>query len=173
MALSLRDLSTAKTKSQEALSLAGDQYPDTVVEARLVLGLTQALAGAASEGRKTCEEADKLAALSNDPWLISRSALALADAALMSNDAASALATALRAQESVARIEDQESEWRAWLIAALASQRAGDKAKAQEYSGRASELLSTLEQKWGSEAYNSYLKRPDIQYARKRLSEIR
>jgi serine/threonine protein kinase/Tfp pilus assembly protein PilF len=173
MALSERHLDDAKAKSQEALALAGTQYQDTAIQARLVLGLVQVFSGAAREGRKSCEEANRMAATSGDPWLISKSALTLAEATLESGDGASALTDALRAQESVARIGDQESEWRAWLVAALASQLTNDQAKAREYAAHASELLSTLEQKWGSAHFNSYLARPDIQYSRKRLSEIR
>jgi tetratricopeptide (TPR) repeat protein len=173
MALSERDLPRAKAKGQEALDLAGTEYHDTAIQARLVLGLVQVLTGAAREGRKTCEEADRMAAQTGDPWIISRSALALSEAMLESGDAASALTNALRAQESIARIGDQESEWRAWLVAALSSKRTRDQSKAQEYSAHAAELLSTLEQKWGTDSFNSYIARPDIQYARKRLSEIR
>jgi tetratricopeptide (TPR) repeat protein len=173
MALSERDLVKARAASQKALALAGTEYHDTAIEARLVLGLVQVLSGAPQEGRKTCEEADKMAGLTGDPWLISRSALALAEASLESGDAASALTHALRAQEVIARIGDQEAEWRAWLVAALASGRTNDQAKAREYAEHANGLLATLEQKWGTDSFNSYLARPDIQYARKRLSEIR
>ncbi|HEX8143520.1 MAG TPA: tetratricopeptide repeat protein [Pyrinomonadaceae bacterium] len=173
MALSERRLTEARTRSQEALALSGTQYSDMAILAKLVLGLVQVFSGAASEGKKTCEEADARARSLGDPWLISRASLALAEAMLESGDEEDALATALRAQETVARFGDQESEWRALLIAALASQRKGDRTKALEYSSHATELLSKLEQKWGTEAFNGYLSRPDIQYSRRRLGELR
>jgi len=56
----------------------------------------------------------------------------------------------------------QESEWRAWLLAALASQRIGDKAAAQEQLTHAKDTLAQLQQKWGSASFESYLTRPDV-----------
>jgi tetratricopeptide (TPR) repeat protein/tRNA A-37 threonylcarbamoyl transferase component Bud32 len=173
MALSERHLSEAKMKGQEALTLAGTQYQDTAIQAKVVLCLAQLFSGAARAGKSACEESAAMAAQSGDPWLTSKATLALAEVILESGDIQNALTLALRAQESTARLGDQEAEWRAWLTVALASRRTGDQTKASECSSHATELLSRLEQKWGAEVYNSYLARPDIQYARKRLSEIR
>ena len=114
-----------------------------------------------------------MAVRAGDQWLVSRSTLVLAETMLESGDAPSALTTAFRAQESFARTGDQESEWRAWLIAARASQRTGDQTKAREYASHAAGLLANLEQKWGTEAFNGYLARPDIKDSQKRLGEIR
>jgi tetratricopeptide (TPR) repeat protein/tRNA A-37 threonylcarbamoyl transferase component Bud32 len=173
MALSERHLPEARTKGRDALNLAGTQYQDTAIQAKVVLCLAQLFSGAARAGKSSCEEAAAMAAQSGDPWLSSKATLALAEAILESGDIQNALTAALRAQDSTARLGDEEAEWRAWLVAALASRRTGDQPKAHEYSSHAAELLSRLEQKWGAEVYNSYLARPDIQYARKRLGEIR
>jgi serine/threonine protein kinase/tetratricopeptide (TPR) repeat protein len=173
MALSERHLPEARKKGQEALDLAGTQYQDTAIQARVVLCLAQLFSGATGVSKSSCEESAALAARSGDPWLNSKATLALAETILENGDIQNGLTAALRAQESTARLGDQEAEWRAWLIAALASRRTGDPAKAHEYSTHAAELLAKLEQKWGAEIYNGYLARPDIQYARKRLSEIR
>ncbi|MGB7921859.1 MAG: hypothetical protein WCF57_01310, partial [Pyrinomonadaceae bacterium] len=66
----------------------------------------------------------------------------------------------------------QDSEWRALLTAARASQRAGQPEAARAYASRAADLLSNLQQKWGVEAYDSYSARPDVQYLRKQLGEL-
>ena len=106
-----------------------------------------------------------------NPWLVSKAQLALAEALLENGETQTALATALQAQESFTRSGQAESEWRAWLLAARATRRNGDQAKAQEQATRAADLLSQLQQKWGDENYKTYFARPDIQNLRKQLSE--
>ena len=171
MALSERHFPEAKAKSQQALALAGTQYKDVVVQAKCTLGLAQAFSGAAREGRLLCDEAVEMAARSGDPWLLSKALLALAWVMLESGDTQGALTTAIRAQESFARKGQQDSQWRAWLIAARASRKMGDETKAREYASHANTLLLNLQQKWGTEVYNNYLARPDVQYLRKQLGE--
>ncbi len=172
MWLSERRLTEARAMAQKALSLAGTLYQDTTIRAQLVLSTTQVYSGAAREGRKSSEESLAMAVRTGDQWLVSRSTLVLAETMLESGDAPSALTTAFRAQESFARTGDQESEWRAWFIAARASQRTGDQTKAREYASHAAGLLANLEQKWGTEAFNGYLARPDIKDSHKRLGRI-
>jgi tetratricopeptide (TPR) repeat protein len=171
MALSQRAFTTAIEKAKQSLSSAGTQYPDIAVSAKRVLGTAQALSGARQEGKAACEEAVEMAKQSGDPWQMRITLLALAHAALERNDAQEALRVALQLQESFARSGQRESEWRAWLIAARASKRTGDEAKAQEYAARASELLMSLQQKWGDEKYGTYLTRADVQWGRKQLGE--
>ena len=86
--------------------------------------------------------------------------------------AAYANATAMQAQESFARAGHQESEWRAWLLAARACQRAGDGSKVREYASRADASLSNLKKTWRLEAANGYIKRPDIQESHKHLRQL-
>ena len=171
MALSGRRFSEAAAKSQQALALAGTQFKDNTILAKFTLGLARVFSGAAREGRQSCEEAVAMATRTGDPWLLSKSQLALAEAVLESGDAQDALSNALGAKEAFARSGQQDSEWRAWLIAARASHRAGDVTKAREYASHAADLLSDLQQRWGAENYNTYLMRPDIQYCRRQLNE--
>jgi hypothetical protein len=81
------------------------------------------------------------------------------------------LTRTLEVVDSFARSGQQASEWRAWLIAARASRNLHDAEHARAYAEKASAALSTLEQKWGADVYNSYLARPDVEYYRKQLNE--
>jgi hypothetical protein len=91
---------------------------------------------------------------------------------LLGNDAPRALATALQAQALFAQAGQQDSEWRAWLIAARASLLEGNQSKVQEYASRAGSQCAGLQQKWGAETYDGYLHRPDIQAYRKQIAQI-
>jgi serine/threonine protein kinase/Flp pilus assembly protein TadD len=169
--LSQRLFAEAKEKSRNALALAGAQYRESTIEAKRILGLALGLSGSAREGRQWCEEALEMATVSKNPWLIARAKLALSEVMLEDNDPQGALTSAREAGESFARTGQAASEWRAWLVAARASLRLKDEAKAREYAASSSRALSSLEEKWGTEVYNRYLTRPDVQHFRKRLNE--
>ncbi|MDT4896344.1 MAG: eukaryotic-like serine/threonine-protein kinase [Acidobacteriota bacterium] len=171
MALSERNFKEARARAKQALDLAGNQQ-GVSIEAKYTLGLASALSGAKPEGKQLCDEAVDAATRESDPRLLSGAQLALAQVLLETGETQGALETALRAQESFARTGQQDSEWRAWLVAATASRSAGDRAKAQEYGARAATVLLDIKQKWGDEAFNNYLKRPDVQYSRKQLDEM-
>ena len=160
--LSQRKFPEAIAFSNEALTMAGTQYPDVVIEAKSVLGLAKALSGNAGEGAKLCEEAEKMAASSGDFLLQSRALLYRAESALLRNDAQTALDLATQAQARFAQGEQHESEWRAWLIASRASDKLGDKSKAQEQFTNAMNARSKLEQLWGADSFKQYSLRPDI-----------
>jgi serine/threonine protein kinase/Tfp pilus assembly protein PilF len=171
MALSQRNFQEAKARGKQALELAGGQQ-DIAVEARYTLGLANALSGAKPEGKQLCDEAVATATRASNPRLLSGAQLALAQALLEAGDASGALETALRAQTSFARTGQQDSEWRALLIAAVASRSAGDEAKARDYGERAAAVLLAIQQKWGDAIYDKYVKRPDVQYLRQQLDEM-
>ena len=92
---------------------------------------------------------------------------------LLSKDGSAALQTALEAQKIFGQSGQKDSEWRALLIAARASDLAGDKSSALDYAARAETACNALQQIWGDDSYGSYLRRPDIQMYRKQLSQIR
>jgi len=62
-----------------------------------------------------------------------------------------------------------ESQWRAYLIAALADERLGETAKAVQQRQQAKNILQELEKQWGSDAFRGYTSRPDIQIYSKEL----
>jgi tetratricopeptide (TPR) repeat protein/predicted Ser/Thr protein kinase len=172
MELSEGHLRECEVKSRQALDLAGAEYLDVTVLAKQTLGLAQARSGAARAGMHEEREAIRIASATADPQLLSGALLASAEAVLDSGATRQALDTAQRAQESFARYGKQDSVWRAWLIAALASQRLGNGTGAREYASYAHAQLSGLEQKWGSENYRGYLSRPDIMHLRTQLDQL-
>ena len=108
----------------------------------------------------------------NAPQLISSALLALAEVLLIANDSKGALENALEAQKMLGQSGQQDSEWRALLIAALTSDLMADKSAAQDYATQADSLCAGLEKKWGKEAYEGYLRRPDIQKYRNQNEQI-
>ena len=130
------------------------------------------MAARRQRGKAKCAEAVELAKQLNDPWQLAKAQLALAETMLLSGDSQGASKTALQAQEVFARLGQQASEWRALVVAALASGKSGDKNKAQEYALRANDSLSKLEQRWGKENYGTFLSRLDVQRLRKQLAQL-
>ena len=170
LALSERQFAEAKAKGLEALD--SNAEGEHASEAMYTLGLAKVLSGARSEGRLLCEKAVVMAADARYSRLLPCAQLALAEAQLITGDSQAALSTVLQAQPSFAKAGQQESEWRAWLIASRACKRKGDNTTARDYASLANGLLSNLQQKWGPEAYNDYLKRPDVQELLKYLNQL-
>jgi tetratricopeptide (TPR) repeat protein/predicted Ser/Thr protein kinase len=162
----------AKDKAEKLLAIAGTQFPGISANGSRVLGMAQAYGGAAAAGKMKCTEAVELAKQMNDPWQLAKAQLALAETMLLSGDSKGASSNALQAQEVFARLGQQASEWRALVVAALASGKSGDKTKAQEYALRANDSLSKLEQRWGKENYGTFLSRSDVQRLRKQLGQV-
>jgi tetratricopeptide (TPR) repeat protein/predicted Ser/Thr protein kinase len=161
----------ARSRAAQALALAGEQNKRLAAKARLTLAAAQVRAGAAAAAA-ACEEALAAAKGVNDPALVSAAQLALAEALLRAGDAPRAASNALQAQEAFARAGRSESEWRAWLVAAGASRRAGDDEAALRYAERAAAALAALAEKWGAEVFASYQSRPDVQAWRRQLAEF-
>jgi len=173
MSFSERQFSDAKTKGQQGLDVADAQkIKDMACPAKYTIALAQALSGAPLPAQRLCEDAVAIAKDLNSPRQLSNALLALAEVLLLRGDSRSALGTALQAQAMFSQSAQRDSEWRALLIAARASQLEGDKTAAQSHAARAESLCASLSQLWGADAYNSYLRRPDIQNYRKQLASI-
>ncbi|PYS45141.1 MAG: hypothetical protein DMF71_01045 [Acidobacteria bacterium] len=171
IALSQLQYGEAKKEGQLALE-ASDKFPDVALQARCCIGLAQAYSGLAPQGRKLCEEALAMAQQTKSRPLITSTQLALAEAVLLNKDAGGALQAALDAQKTFAQSGQKDSEWRALLIAGRASDLAGDKSAAQSYGTRADQTCNGLKQNWSADAYESYLRRPDIQMYRKQIAQL-
>ena len=170
LALSQKVFSEASAKARKAISVAGSDYKATAVRARATLGLAQARSGQTGPGRKSCEEAVQLARTIRDPRLLSDALLALAEAMLASGDAQTALKTASEAQQRFSGAKQLESEWWALSIQARAAARLGDPENARQFAAKSNDILSSLEQKWGSDNFKSYVARPDVKDLQLQLS---
>jgi len=164
-------LDQAQKYSRQALELAGKD-PETVTIAQYALGLAQVRSGNAQAGKRHCEIAVKTATSFGDLELIFASTLALSEAMLESGDASQSLEAVLGLTDRLVSLGKQDSEWRASLIAARASEHLGNIAAAREYALRAVERLSSIEHKWSADAYAGYLARPDIQHVRQQLDQL-
>jgi serine/threonine protein kinase/Tfp pilus assembly protein PilF len=169
IALSQRRFQDARNIAQPLLDIVEKQYPDLTVDAKYTLCLAQVLSGPGLDGKHNCDEAVTTAMNLGDTLRLSNAMLAQAEAELEMNDTQNALNNALQVQERFNHAGQQESEWRAWLIAGLASRRQGNESAAREYLGHAQDVLSQLQQRWGPEAFNTYLNRQDIQTSHKQL----
>jgi serine/threonine protein kinase/lipopolysaccharide biosynthesis regulator YciM len=171
IALSDRRFAEAEAKAKQALDLAGAEDKSVAVEANNLMGVSQALSGRVAGGLLLCKEASDTAVSLTDPLLRAKTQLALAEVALTAGDAKGAVESARQAQTFFANSGMMESNWRAWLIAGLASQKILDHDNARLYLKNANEALSSLAQKWGAETFKTYQARPDIQFYRRQLEQ--
>ncbi len=171
-ALSAGRFPEAKTRAEKVREAAGTELKEDATGAQIVIGLAESYNGATAAGKQTLTTAVEMAKQLNDPAKLASAQLALAIASLLAGDSRAAASNALQAEEIFARLGQPASDWQALLIAAQASQNSGDKTKGHEYAMRATETFSKLEQRWGGEAYKTYLSRPDVQRFRKQLEQL-
>ncbi len=169
LALSMGNLKEASTKAQKAIDLSGSEFKSVAVRANCTLSLAQARSGQVAAARKRGEEAVKLARSMRDPLPLSEALLTSAEIELAAGDNRAAMTGAAEAQQQFAAARQNESEWRALLLEARASENTGDKTRARQLASQASSILAALEQEWGSDNYKSYLSRSEIQELRRQL----
>jgi len=172
MALLQGDYRDARSRAETVLEEAGKDFEDSATGAKLVIGLAQSYGGATAAGKQVAAEVVEAAKHLNDPAQLGTAQLVLAEATLLAGDSGAASAQAIEAAGVFARLGQVASEWRALAIAAQASHHSGDKTRAREYAVRAKDLLSSLEQRWGREHYQSYMRRPDVQRNWKQVDQI-
>ncbi|MFN2440949.1 MAG: hypothetical protein ABR503_17220, partial [Chitinophagaceae bacterium] len=142
-------------------------------ESYRIIGLAQTLSNSkSSEGVQNCIKALQYAASTKDLRTINIAKLAIAEAYLNIGKNSDALEAALQAKEYFVTGGLQESGWRAWLMAARASQQKGDWANAKEYASKALEMLSKLQTDWGEDHFKIYLAKPDINFYFKQVEEL-
>ena len=161
----------ARDKAEKLLALDAAKFPEISMNGTWVLGMALAYGGTPS-GKQKCAEAVELAKQLNDRWQSAKAQLALAETLLVSGDSQGAANTALLARQVFAQLGHQASEWRALALVSLATEKLGDKSKAQEYAVQANEALSKLEPIWGKDNRDGFLSRPDVQRLRKQLEHI-
>ncbi len=161
VAFSQRRFADAAVESRKVMTLMAANKID-VAEAQYLLGLAKIFSGAKAEGLRLCEEAVEQATGSNNPLLLARARLALAEAALENGDNARAFSNARQSQEFFERTGQLQSLWQANLLAARA---AGDAALARDHLDRADAAFNQLSQRLGPEI-TTYLTRPDVLHYR-------
>jgi tetratricopeptide (TPR) repeat protein len=171
MAVSQLQYAEAKKEGQLALDVS-EKFPDVALQAKYTLGLAAAYSGAAQQGQILCEDALAMAQTAKSQPLITSAQLALAEVMLLNKNNATALQTSMNAAKIFGQSGQKDSEWRALLLAARASDLLGDKSAARDYATRADAACTTLPQTWGAEAYRSYLQRSDIQRYRQQLAQL-
>jgi serine/threonine protein kinase/Tfp pilus assembly protein PilF len=172
IALSKNRFNVAQQQAQQALELAATQFKDIAVQARYTLGQALALGGLPAQSKRLCEEAVEEAGGLHNPRYTSEAILFLAEVLLATGDSRTALEKAAQAQTGFARLGQQTSEWLALTVAAQAAYREGDRQLAGKYASQAMDLLPKLEQIWGTQGYNGFLSRPDIQKRRQQLDDL-
>ncbi len=172
MALSERRLPEARREAAQAITTSANQVVTVAILGRSIEGLVQSLSGSAHQGGTRCQEALEIAKQSRDPYLVSEALLLFAETLAQAGDSEGASKAALESHELASRIGKRDSEWIAYAIAARASRTMGRQQEAHDYATRAANSLSQLEQEWGTDNYNSYLARTDVQISRKQISEL-
>ena len=170
MAFSQRNFPEAIANSKRAFDLA-PQLKRVAILATFTGGLAQVFSGS-STGRLKCEHAVQSARELGDPIVLSEALVALAQAQLEGGDAAAGLKTSIESQELSARIGTPEIELMALLTAARNSRSLRDDQRALDYATRADKLITSFQELWGADNYNSYLNRPDIKVSRTQLNEL-
>lgn len=172
MALSRHQYVLANAEIREAVRLGNPEDADQGAIANIVFGLCRTFTGLSASGERATREAVSLAEKSGDPALIAAALLADAQALLELGDAREAAELALQARERFERAGQNESRWRACLLAAAALSRTRDRDKARSYAAQAREVLAGIRQKWGAADFSSYISRPDIRRLKQQLDTV-
>lgn len=171
IALSQGNSREAVRKAEFALAQTGADAGDLLIRARWILGFAYANSGTPRAGLPHCREALALAEKGQNKQLQSDARFALAVAEQAAGLLNEAHADALRAQSLFKSLGREESEWRAWLLAALLSARMENPTRAADEAAEAAHCQSELRERWGEVAFNRYLTRPDISRLQTSLNE--
>ena len=165
--LSEQNYKSALTESQKAIDLSKGQVGEIYVQATITKGLANSRSGAKEIGKELCQNAVEEAVKTGIAHLSLKAKLALAEALIANGEAQQALDIFLEMQKSFVKSGNIPTQWRSFVIASQASFILKDVSKSQEYAKRANELLTELERNFGSENYQNYLLRLDVQAFRK------
>ena len=170
-ALSRRDFSSVSNTAAEVLALAENDLA-LLTRAKRASALAKLSAGKGSEAKKLCDEAVAKAIDLGDPALLYSARLTLAEVLLETQDAAKALEIVRADSNHFVSKDQQESLWRANVIAGRASQQLGDESNARSYARQARETLTRIERAWGPEVFQKYQERPDVSYLLGHLKKL-
>jgi len=171
MALSERDFAQAKARGREALAVmtGNNRSANTEASIKSTLCLTEVLSGSLA-GLKLCQEAVTL--VSTADHADAETNLTLAEALLENHKPKESLEAALFSQREFASHHRDELEWRAWLIAARASQQLQDDETSRQQCSRARAILDGLQSKWRGESFDSYNAKADVRLSRQQMDAL-
>ena len=164
MHLSLQELSKAKDECAAALRMTASDDKETLAEIKATQALIEAELSTPAEARRLGNEALALlpgAEISEHRGSVN---LLVAEARIRYGDVSGALRAAISALEVFSKLRESELEWRAWLMAAVANEKLGNFEVARSQLQRSRSLLDELTGKWGADAFNAYIARPDVKY---------
>jgi serine/threonine protein kinase len=171
-ALSQFQTEVALAKSKQAIALSNSQLPEIQIKARRIICVAQVISGTPRAGVSHCKGAVALAEKGGDKRLLLEAQLATAQAELVSGAPEVAGKIASQVQNEFARLRQPESEWQAFLLAALANRRLERRQLAYDQASQAAKILDTLRSKWGEKPFALYLLRPDIRQQNEQLNEL-
>jgi len=170
IALSNRDFTVAIVEAKQTRTSNDSPLSS---EANQIIGLTQTFINPrSSEGIQNCIKAVQQSINTNDARKINSAKLTLAEGYFNTGNYSDALETALQTKDYFINSGQTESGWRAWLIAGKAGKQKGDDENARKYGKMAIETLSQLQNDWGAEYFNVYLKKPDINLSFKEAENL-
>ncbi len=172
MSYSELNLTSARSKSEEALRSLNESRPEEIIVAKWTRCLATAISGTPRASITDCSEAVTLARKIKDDRLVAEALLALSVAFVEKGEWQEALDAARLALTTFSKLNKLEAEWRALLVAARASQGRKDFLRSRESALQAKDKLKSLVQNLGEQAYRQYLNRKDIQRQVKQLDEL-
>jgi tetratricopeptide (TPR) repeat protein/predicted Ser/Thr protein kinase len=172
LALSERRFADSRGRIRKLVSAPEQLYGESLVEAKRILGSAEVFSGARREGLASAQEALDLARRSAVPRLVSSALLSQAEALAESGESAQAMKAARASAEQSGRTGQQESEARAWLVAARAARASADTPGSRDYAIKATQSFTSLQQNWSAGDRSSYNSRPDVQQWRRQIQQL-
>ncbi len=130
--------------------------------AMCLAGVALARSGSAKAGKEFCEKCVAELMKQQDRFLLSEARIDLAEVLLANGEAAAVANEVRQALDVIDPPHRLESSWRAWVIAARAYRRIGDRVHAGEALVAAKSRLAALRANWTADYFNSYSARLDL-----------
>jgi tetratricopeptide (TPR) repeat protein len=131
---------------------------------RCLAGVAAARSGSARLGQALCDPGITAMVAQMDRFSLAEARLSTAEILVANGNALGGLEQARQAAEVSEAAWHKELSWRAWVIAARACERTGDRAQAKTARENSSAGLAELQKAWGAENFRSYTSRDDIRH---------
>jgi tetratricopeptide (TPR) repeat protein/tRNA A-37 threonylcarbamoyl transferase component Bud32 len=172
MYLGAGDLPGARLECLLALATVSKNDQEIQAEVKATQALIEIRGGTVSLARQLAERAIAMLPKSSVSEHRGNVELALAEVLLEAGDPKTGLEAALRAEQIIATLHETERDWRAWLIAARASDRLASREARRDQLSKSRDLLDNLKKQWPTGSVNSYLGRADIRAYQNQLEQL-